>query len=187
MVNPWQIFIWVWTWKCRLNPEKPNGFADQTIPFLKWLAIIGGIPHFQTYPYFCLEHIKSSWILYSVAFLWKSHPLIPVMFRGFKCWKPILKLKKRVWSPFPSIKISLGPHGIPHFATHQDFLETPTYVRLKFFAEGAAVDPWWPHGGHGGHGGMGSAMGASCLGWLLEVTPKWLLGWCMALSLLGPI
>ena len=30
-------------------PEKPNGFADH-YPVSKWLAIIGAIPHFQTYP-----------------------------------------------------------------------------------------------------------------------------------------
>ena len=31
-------------------PFLPNGFADQTIPFLNGY-FIGGIPHFQTYPY----------------------------------------------------------------------------------------------------------------------------------------
>ena len=31
-------------------PIVPNGFADH-YPYEKWLAIIGGIPHFQTNPY----------------------------------------------------------------------------------------------------------------------------------------
>jgi hypothetical protein len=43
------------------------------------------------------------------------------------------------------VKRKSGAHG-PPFETHQDLLETPTYVRLKFFAEGTApwVAPWWP-------------------------------------------
>ena len=40
--------------------------------------------------------------------------------------------------------------------------------------------PWWPLA-------MGSQLVASCLGWCREVTPNWLLGWFMALSLPGPI
>lgn len=43
------------------------------------------------------------------------------------------------------VKRTHGAHG-PPFETRQDLLETPTYVRLKFFAEGAAVDRC----GHGG-------------------------------------
>ena len=41
-------------WMClkMLCTPKPNGFADQTIP-IKWLAIIGNIPYFQTNPCGC--------------------------------------------------------------------------------------------------------------------------------------
>ena len=61
-------------WKCWLNPEKPNGFADH-YPVFKWLAIIGNIPHFQTDPHGSAKHDtvtrgQKSFVQLSLWHLW---------------------------------------------------------------------------------------------------------------------
>ena len=47
MLNNQMVYGFVW--KCRVPPQKPNGFADQTIPFLNGY-LFGNIAYFQTNP-----------------------------------------------------------------------------------------------------------------------------------------
>ena len=49
------------TWVCLkiVYPKKPNGFADH-YPYE--MAIIGNIPHFQTYPLLDTETLKKCWL-----------------------------------------------------------------------------------------------------------------------------
>ena len=52
-------------WSHVVYPEKPNGFADQTIP-TKNGYFIGGIPHFQTYPFTIITMILHSAFCYCI-------------------------------------------------------------------------------------------------------------------------
>ena len=55
-------------WKCRLNPKKPNGFADH-YPYYSWLFHWGFGPHFQTDP-------SETWTYFSM-WLWLTARIWP--------------------------------------------------------------------------------------------------------------
>ena len=61
------IITYGFVWKCWLNPEKPNGFADQTIPFLNGY-FIGGLD-----PIFRHTHITT--LLWRDRIWWATNPL----------------------------------------------------------------------------------------------------------------